>query len=294
LAEASALAGDAMARLWTPEGKPALDYLRSRGLSDATIKSVHLGFTPEVWLPTKDGDRYFRFSGITIPSGDGDRLTRIKIRRIDGGQPKYAQAYSDRPLIYPDPAAIWPGKPLIICEGEFDCLLLGQELPEASVITLGSASVRTDSAVLSRMLSAPRWFIALDADKAGDSAAAKFPGNTIRVRPPEPYKDWGEVHAGGFNQIRYHWGRYLPLSKSWAELEPKGDLTPHPEDGPDPYAALEREAIRAEPPTCDNELAACLRSIGHEGAAARLTDSHSKEMIKVGRGAGSLVTSPSP
>ena len=101
-------------------------------------------------------------------------------------------------------------------------MLLGQQLPEASVITLGSASTRTDPAVLSRMLSSPRWFIALDADQAGDNAAAKFPASVIRVRPPD--NDWGEVHAGGTNRIRYHWGRYLSLSKKWEELEPKGDL----------------------------------------------------------------------
>ena len=53
------------------------------------------------------------------------RLTRIKIRRIDDGKPKYAEAYSDRPLIYPDPAVIRPGRPLIVSEGEFDCLLAG-------------------------------------------------------------------------------------------------------------------------------------------------------------------------
>ena len=98
---------------------------------------------------------------------------------------EYAEAYSNQPLIYPDPTTILPGKPLIVCEGEFDAMLLGQQLPEASVITFGIASTRTDPAVLSRMLSSPRWFIALDADKSGDSAAAKFPASAIRVRPPD-------------------------------------------------------------------------------------------------------------
>ena len=73
--------------------------------------------------------------------------------------------------------------------------------------------------MLSRMLSSPRWFIAVDADEAGDKSAAKFPASAIRVRPPDTDKDWGGVHAGGFNRIRYHWGRQLRLSKSWEELE---------------------------------------------------------------------------
>ena len=75
-------------------------------------------------VPIKEGDRCFPFSGITLPWREGARLARIKIRRIDDGKPKYSEAYSDRPLIYPDPAVIRPGKPLIICEGEFDAMLL--------------------------------------------------------------------------------------------------------------------------------------------------------------------------
>jgi DNA primase len=221
LDEASALVEEAKKTLWGPGGGNALAYLRGRRLSDGTIRQAGLGYTPSVMIPTKDGDRCFRFSGITIPWRDGARLTRIKIRRIDDGKPKYAEAYSDHPLIFPDPAVIIPGKPLIICEGEFDCLLLAQQLPEASVITLGSATARTDPAALSLMLRAPRWFVALDADQAGDSAARKFPARAIRVRPPEPYKDWGEVHAGGVNRIRYIWGRYLSMSETWEHLEPQ-------------------------------------------------------------------------
>ena len=217
LDEASTLVDEATACLWGPGGKSPLAYLHGRGLTVETIKAAGLGFTSGVSIPTRAGDRCFWFSGITLPWRDGTRLTRIKIRRIDDGKPKYAEAYSDRPLIYPDPAVVRPGKPLIVSEGEFDCLLLGQQLPEASVITLGSASARTDPAVLSRMLSSPGWFIALDADEAGDKAAAKFPASAIRVRPPD--KDWGEVHREGPNRIRFHWGRYLPMSQSWEQLE---------------------------------------------------------------------------
>jgi hypothetical protein len=125
--------------------------------------------------------------------------------------------------MFPDPAVIRPGVPLVVCEGEFDAMLLAQQLPEASVITLGSASARTDPRVLSSMLSAPRWFVALDADPAGDSAAAKFPDSAIRVRPPDPDNDLGEVHTGGPNRIRYHWGRLMEHSITWEKLEPKGE-----------------------------------------------------------------------
>ena len=117
-------------------------------------------------VPTRDGDWCFRVSGIVIPWWEGDRLTRVKIRRLDEGRPNVG-AFSDRPLIYPDPAAIRVGDPLIICEGEFDRLLLAQQLPEASVLALGSASDRDHPKVCVKLLSSPRWFIALDADQAG-------------------------------------------------------------------------------------------------------------------------------
>ena len=111
------------------------------------------------------------------------------------------------------------GDPLVICEGEFDAMLLDQELRGVPVVTLGSTvAERTDPDVLSVMLKSPEWFIALDADQAGDRAAAKFPAWAIRVRPPEGVKDWTELWQSGRNRIRYQWGRYLPLSKSWDVL----------------------------------------------------------------------------
>ena len=49
------------------EGEAALDYLRGRGLTEATVRAAGLGFTPAVMIPTRAGDRCFRFSGIVIP-----------------------------------------------------------------------------------------------------------------------------------------------------------------------------------------------------------------------------------
>ena len=150
LDEASVLVAEASQRLWDSEGRNALVYLHHRGLNDETIKARGLGWVRDAMIPTRDGDRRFLFSGVTIPWRDGDRLTRVKIRRISNGEPRYAEAFSDRPLIYPSPGAIRVGEPLVVCEGEFDAMLLGQELPEASVITLGSASAGPTRPCLSR------------------------------------------------------------------------------------------------------------------------------------------------
>jgi hypothetical protein len=140
----------------------------------------------------------------------------VKIRQPDPIKPRYAEAFRDRPRIFPDPALVRPGCPLIIAEGELDSLLLAQLFPEASVITLGSASARSDPAVLSKMLRAPRWYIALDADQAGDSAASKFPSSAVRIRPPEPHTDWTEAWKAGINLRRWWKDRLAELKNQAA------------------------------------------------------------------------------
>ena len=123
------------------------------------------------------------------------------------------------PRIFPEAAAIEPGAPLVIVEGEFDALLLGQEIGHlAAVVTLGSASSRPDLATRADMLAACPWYIATDADEAGDKAASGWPAVAIRVRPPQGVKDWTELWQAGRNSIRYLWGRYLPMSVPFEEL----------------------------------------------------------------------------
>ena len=137
LADAMALVTEAAGRLWTPEGTEALAYLHSRGLTDETIRAARLGVVNTVSIPTREGDRCYQARGVVIPWFDGDRLALVKIRQPEGREPKYVEAYRDRPRIFPDPAVIEPGGPLVIVEGEFDALLLGQELRDlAAVVTL--------------------------------------------------------------------------------------------------------------------------------------------------------------
>lgn len=259
---------EAAGRLWTHEGTEALVYLHNRGLTDETIKAAHLGWTPGVMVPFGDGDKAVRRSGWIVPWFDGDRLTKINIRQPEGTEPKYAEAFRDRPGIFPDPAVIEPGAPLVIVEGEFDALLLRQELRDlAAVVTLGSASSRPNLAARSEMLAAFPWYIATDADQAGDKAASGWPVVARRVRPPEPFKDWTEAAQAGIN-LRLWWAARLGRETLWRELAAlrwgpaRDDPTPgiiidrpDPEAiraalaGADPldrYALAERQAIQTE------------------------------------------------
>ncbi len=206
LAAALALVMESEARLWTPEGSEALaDLIGPRALHGATIHAARLGWTPGVRLATKDG-RSYSARGVVIPWFEGDRLALVKLRQPEGDRPKYAEAFRDRPSLYPDRRVIRPGRPLVIVEGEFDALLLGQELDElAAVVTLGgTGSTKPEPGILGSMLAADPWFIATDADEAGDKAAARWESTRgRRVRPPDPFKDWTEARQAGVDLRRW-------------------------------------------------------------------------------------------
>src|SRR5262249_47587113 len=123
---------------------------------------------------------------------------------------RYYEAFRDRPGIYPSSSVIIPGAPLIIVEGQFDSLLLGQELAGlASVITLGSASIRPTGSTHLAMLAAPTWYLAHDADGGGESAAEGWPAHARRVRPP--VKDWTLARQVGVD-LRRWWEFRLDLA----------------------------------------------------------------------------------
>jgi hypothetical protein len=186
-------------RLWTPEGRLALGYLRERGLSDKTIRLARLGWTPLA--------RPSPFRGITIPWFGPDGLEMVKLRQPDGCEPRYAEVYRRRTATYPGPPlAILPhGGAVVVVEGELDALLLGQQLDGlAVVITLGSASSRPTPGLLNHLSAASRLFLATDGDAAGDRAATGWGERARRVRPPEPHKDWTEAHQAGV-KLRWWW-----------------------------------------------------------------------------------------
>jgi hypothetical protein len=222
--EAERLVADSSERIWRPEGAAALVYLKGRGLTEGTFRAARLGWADKIRLPKRDGSGTWILSGITIPWGEPGRLTRIKVRRFGLFRgPRYIEAFADGWTVYPSLAAIRPGAPLVIAEGELDSLLLAQELEGlAAVVTLGSASSRPAGATFLAMLRCPAWFIALDADGAGDRAAAEWPARADRVRPPAPDNDWTEAHQSGV-ALRRWWtdrlrGTEVPERSTWDEL----------------------------------------------------------------------------
>jgi hypothetical protein len=221
LTDAQSLVEAAAGAIWTLKGAQALEYLRSRGLADHTIRQARLGWTPGVGIPIQDGTRYWRVEGIVLPWFDGDRLALVRIRRPEGLEPRYVQAYGNRPRVYPSLAAIRSGIPVIVAEGEFDTLLLSQALEGfASVIAFPGITSRPDSAVLRRMWTAGSWYVATDDDSGGNNAAREWLDTRARrVRPP--LKDWGKSYAAGVD-LRHFWEDRLVLEQFLVRLQLQG------------------------------------------------------------------------
>ena len=100
------------------------------------------------------------------------------------------------------------------------------------------------------MLCAPVRFITLDADEAGDKAAAEWPARATRVRPPEGVKDWIAAAQAGIDLHCWWLPRLGGTEALWIHLAAQcwGPALndPTPENVPDLYAIAEREAIQTE------------------------------------------------
>lgn len=177
----------------------ALDYVRGRGFTDATQRRARLGFV----------DSWYEESGIRVPGKtiaipwfDGKRIVAVNFRRLDG-EPKYQLlSGSAKGLLY-HPSTVDPTRPLVLCEGEFDCLLANQEAGDvAQFATLGSASDKPTPATLTILAACSSLFLAYDADAAGDRAAESLSAmlpRAVRIRPPAKANDLGGIHASGGN-----------------------------------------------------------------------------------------------
>lgn len=192
--------------LHKPEGAHALDYLRGRGLSDATIKKFRLGYAPDrrdtmkaalggqgikeaelvaagLIIKRDDGSTYDRFRGrVMFPILDRRSRTVAFGGRIMDSEAKAAK-YLNSPetdlfhkgrLLYAmDSAqvAARAGQTLVVAEGYMDVIALYQAGFEGAVAPLGTAL--TEDQILELWKITPEPVLCFDGDNAGQRAAGR-------------------------------------------------------------------------------------------------------------------------
>ncbi len=201
--------------LFAPEGAAALDYLRGRGLTDATVQKFRLGwsgegrgllagalkkqgFAPEQLIEAglmKQGDFGpvdFFFSRVMFPIWDRrGKIISFGGRTLGDGQPKYVNgpetpAFSKRRSLYGlnfAREAVRERKPLIVVEGYMDVIALAQAGFTGAVAPLGTALTEDHLSDIWRLT--PEPIICFDADAAGRRAALRTVDLALTALAPD-------------------------------------------------------------------------------------------------------------
>ena len=193
-------------------GRQTLQYLTNyRGLSIDTIKKTRIGLN-RIWKKSNDAipSQESKIApGITIPWFCTMGFCGLNVRSYpDQISPqKYMLATgSKRNWLYPGFTLESSDLPLLITEGEFDCLIAGQALEGLCVArTLGSSTSGPDRLSWSERLSLGRFraiLIAVDADEAGRKCRdlwLNYSRHCFALDLPAGFKDLNEAYTGGFD-----------------------------------------------------------------------------------------------
>lgn len=193
-------------QLTMPQGKPAVEYLKKRGLSGEIAKTFGIGFVPGEWrnlekifprlgtdqklqkqlidcgmLIKKENSIYDRFRDrIMFPIKDKrGRVIAFGGRIIDQGEPKYLNS-PETPIfhksnelygLYQARQANRKLKRLLIVEGYMDVVALAQFGITNAVATLGTAT--TESHLQQLFRTTRELVLCFDGDRAGRDAALR-------------------------------------------------------------------------------------------------------------------------
>ncbi|MBK18484.1 MAG: DNA primase [Rhodospirillaceae bacterium] len=206
--------------LRSPAGQSGLNYLKERGLDEATIANFRLGFAPDNRCGIKtallgqtitetqlidggllikpddparrDQSSYDRFRGrVTFPITDRrGRVIAFGARTLGDNQPKYLNS-PDTPLFHKGQvlyglANAWSASRdenrVVVAEGYMDVIALVQAGIKASVAPLGTALTESQIALLWRMT--PEPILCFDGDNAGIRAANRAAERALPMLKP--------------------------------------------------------------------------------------------------------------
>jgi DNA primase len=244
-------------RLHLPEGRHAHDYLRTRGLTEETIRRFGLGWSGEGrgalaselardgitqdllvesgLMRTDEGtDRTFDlfFNRVMFPIRDRrGRVISFGGRTLGDGQPKYVNGpetplFSKRRTLYAlDLAreAVRSGASLVVVEGYMDVIALAQAGFGAAVAPLGTALTEEQLEELWRLSPSP--ILCFDGDAAGARAAARAAELAHWRRPTTPIR-WCAVR--GHPPSRQCWTPRVPWPTRSTTCCGRPAVTRHP------------------------------------------------------------------
>ena len=259
----------AEAYLWhplSPEGKEALAYLRSRGLTDETIRRARLGYCPamksgawysdtfESWGidPASIQDEAKRERGkIVIPPGivipwmEGDRIWKLALKR-PGQEISYGQVLGSREGMY-NISSVQFDQPAMIVESELCALSVQQEAGDLiACVATGSVSRGRRARWIADLSLASYVLQSFDDDSAGDEHAPYWIQklkHCIRWSPI-PEKDPNDIlKALGGESLRnwVKWGIY-----AWENAQALDNMPEAPAREPEPI--IEVSAAEPEQP----------------------------------------------
>lgn len=191
-------------QLWSPAGARALAWLRSRQLSDATIRGARLGYNAAdrwedraTWgLPAEQNDcgrpkGVWLPRGITIPWELADQLWRVNIRRPV--QPKYVGPAGSANGLY-SADALNGDRTAMLVEGELDALTVAEQAGDlVAAVATGSTAGSRRPRWIARLARATLVLVAFDNDAAGEEAARYWAGVLPNARRWRPY--WSDANA---------------------------------------------------------------------------------------------------
>jgi hypothetical protein len=187
--------GKCKEHLWSQRGaaQSALEYLRSRGFLDRTIRNAGLGVNPEDRFPKRTewglppnekregAGKLWLPRGIVVPWADSEGISNVNIRRPDGDVlPSASESWKQRK--YQQAAGPWSPlwgvkwirreKPIVLVEGEFDALAVRQEAADlCTPVATGSTGGARREQWREKLLAVPTVLVSFDSEKAGEEAS---------------------------------------------------------------------------------------------------------------------------
>lgn len=191
---AQAFSEECHARLMSPAGAAAREYLYLRGMTSFTIEDARIGFNHKDRTVQFGATKVFAPEGLVFPWDDArDGLRRINFR-CNHGPHKYRLAEGSAQALYLGDRIRLNAR-VILVEGEIDALTIWQAYerdPDVCPVATGSVTHGRIARLLSRLALARSVQVAFDNDEAGAAAMrwwASVSGKVSILHTLFPHKD---------------------------------------------------------------------------------------------------------